>query len=176
MKIRKATLQDIDQVEKSYIELLLHEQKHKAYTVWQLGVYPTRDTAQKSCLTGDLYVVEQDGEICASIIANQTQPKEYHHINWKYQALSDEIFVIHLLCVRPSKAGCGFGKALVEYIINEGKKRHYKAVRLDTGNQNEPAKGLYTKLGFELAGITTMAIGGVIHHNQHLFYEKNISS
>ena len=173
--IRKAMLQDIDQVEQSYTELLLHEKKYGAYTVWELGVYPTRETAEKSQETGSLYVLEQDGEICGSVIANQNQPEEYEGVNWKFPALPDQVLVIHLLCVRPSKAGKGVGKDLVQYIIEEGKRRNCKAVRLDTGSQNKPAVALYEKLGFELAGTGNMAIGGVIAHDGHLFFEKNIS-
>lgn len=34
--------------------------------------------------------------ICASIIINQVQPKEYHNINWKYLAKPEEVLVVHL--------------------------------------------------------------------------------
>ncbi|MDO4320977.1 MAG: GNAT family N-acetyltransferase [Lachnospiraceae bacterium] len=173
--IRKATPQDIPQVTDCYTELLLHEQEHGAYTVWQLGVYPTEKTAEKGIADGDLYVMEQDGEICASVIANQLQPEEYGSVQWKYSAAPNEVFVIHLLCVRPSKAGRGIGKALVQFAAEEGKRRNCRAVRLDTGAQNKPAVALYTKLGFELAGTADMAIGGLIAHKNHLFFEKNIA-
>lgn len=172
--IRKAVLQDIDEAEKCYVELLLHEQEHGAYTAWELGVYPTRETAEKGIADGNLYVMERDGEICASIIADQVQPAEYDNIKWKYGAKPDEVFVVHLLCVRPSKAGCGIGRDMVLFAIEEGKKRGCRTVRLDTGEQNKPAVGLYKKLGFELAGTTPMAIGGKIKHKNHLFFEKNI--
>lgn len=172
--IRKATLQDVSQVEQTYTELLLHEQTHGAYTAWKLGVYPTRETAQKAVSKGTLFVLEQHGEIYASIIADHLQPAEYSKIDWKYQAELKEVLVIHLLCVRPSKAGCGSGKALVQFVIEEAKRKNCKAVRLDTGSQNKPAVGLYTKLGFELAGTSSMAIGGFIAHNNHLFFEFNI--
>lgn len=172
--IRKANLQDIDEVEKGYTELLLHEQEHGAYTVWKSGVYPTRETAEKSFTDGTLYVMEQDGEICASMIGNQLQPKEYRNIEWKYQVEPDEVFVVHLLCVRPSKAGCGIGKAMVQFAIEEGKRLNCRTLRLDTGAQNRPAAALYQKLGFELAGRAAMAIGGLIEHDNHLFYEKKI--
>lgn len=172
--IRKATSHDIDQVEKSYVELLLHEQKYGAYTAWQLGVYPTRKTAEKALSEGALYVMEQNGEICASIIANQTQPEEYNKINWKYSAPPSEVLVIHLLCVRPSKSGCGIGREMVKFAIEEARHMNCKTVRLDTGLQNKPAVALYTKLGFELAGTTTMFIGGLIPHNNHLFFELKI--
>lgn len=170
--IRKAKVEDIDQVEKSYEELLLYEQEHGAYTAWQTGVYPTRETAEKAEKCGNLYVLEQEGEICASIVINHTQPKEYSNIKWKCDARPDEILVIHLLCVRPSKSGFGFGKAMVQFAAEEGKRRKCRVVRLDTGEQNKPAVALYTKMGFELAGTTPMAIGGLIAHKNHLFFEK----
>lgn len=172
--IRKAVSQDIEQIEKSYVELLLHEKEHGAYTVWELGVYPTRATAEKALAEQSLYVLEEEGEICASIIANHVQPNEYEQIKWKYQAEAQEMLVIHLLCVRPSKAGHGYGKSLVQFVIEEAKRMKCKTVRLDTGSQNKPAVSLYTKLGFEIAGTTTMAVGGLLAHNDHLFFEINI--
>lgn len=172
--IRKATWQDIDPVEKSYIELLLYEQEHGAYTVWKLGVYPTRATAEKSVREGSLYVMEEDGEICASIILDHVQPREYGAVDWKCPAQSGEVLVVHLLCVRPSQAGRGIGKAMVRFAVEEGKRLNCRAVRLDTGAQNKPAVALYQKLGFELAATGSMAIGGAIAHKNHLFFEKSI--
>ncbi len=172
--IRRAELRDIDEVEKSYIELLLHEKKYGAYTVWKLGVYPTRETAEKGIAGGDLYIMEQMGEICASIIINQEQPMEYGQINWKYSAAPEEVLIIHLLCVRPSKAGQGIGREMVRFAIEAGKRLNCKAVRLDTGAQNKPAVALYQKLGFELAGTAAMTMGGKISHNDHLFFEKAV--
>lgn len=172
--IRKAEMQDIEEVEKGYVEILLHEKEHGAYTVWKFGVYPTRETAEKGLIDGGLYVMEQMGEICASIIINQVQPKEYDAISWKYCAKPEEILIIHLLCVRPSKSGHGIGKQMVQFAIEEGKRRNCRAVRLDTGAQNKPATALYKRLGFELAGTAAMDVGGLIAHNNHLFFEKAI--
>lgn len=152
--IRKAMSQDINQVEKSYIELLLHEQEHGAYTAWKLGVYPTRETAEKSFTDGTLYVMEQGREICASMIVNKVQSEEYGNIKWKYHVQPDEVLVLHLLCVRPSKAGGGIGKNMVQFAIEEGKRLNCRTIRLDTGAQNKPAAALYRKPGFELAGTT----------------------
>jgi len=172
--IRKATLKDIDQVENGYTELLLYEQEHQAYTVWQLGVYPTRKVAEDAFQNNELYVMDEDGDIYASVIVNQVQPQEYQQIHWKYDVLPHQVLVIHLLCVRPSKAGKGIGKKMVNFVIEEGKRLGCQTVRLDTGSQNKPAIALYEKMGFELVGKTKMAIGGKIAHNDHLFFEKKI--
>lgn len=163
--IRRAASDDINQVEKCIVELLEYEQEHGAYTSWKRNIYPTRKTAENSLAEGSLYVMEQNGEICACIIASQNQPPKFDNIEWKYPARSDEVFVINLLCVRPSKVRCGIGKSMVHFIIEEAKSRNCKTVRLDTGVQNMPARALYTNIGFELVG----------NYNNYLFYEFNIS-
>lgn len=162
--IRQATLYDLDQVERCFVELLEHEQENGAYTSWKLNIYPTRKTAEKSLLEGSLYVMEQDGEICACIIASQSQPPKFNSIAWKYPAQPDEVVVINLLCVRPSKARCGIGKSMVRFIIEEARNTNCKTVRLDTGVQNMPAIALYTNIGFEFAG----------SNNDYVFYEFKI--
>lgn len=172
--VRNAVINDINGVEKNYIELLNYEKEHGAFTVWEMGVYPTRETAEKALSTGSLYVIEQKGEICASMILNQIQPEEYNKIKWKYDVKQKETAVVHLLCVSPLKKGCGYGTEMIKFAVQKGRKLNCKAIRLDTGLQNKPAIALYTKLGFELAGTANMAIGGVIEHSNHLFFELKI--
>ena len=171
MMIRKGTEADLDGVNEGYEELLRYEKKHGAYTVWELGVYPTRNSAKKSLDEDGLYVLEEDGQIADSITVNQKQPAEYAQVQWGCDAKPEEVIVIHLLCVRPSQAHRGLGHAMVQFILDEARKQGCKAVRLDTGAQNIPARSLYTKIGFHLAGTGSMAIGGVIPHDGHLFFE-----
>lgn len=172
--VRKATIADIDGIEKNYIELFNYEKMHGAFTAWKLGVYPTRETAEKALLCESLYVIEQANEICSSMILNQVQPEEYDKVKWKYRAKPEEVIVIHLLCTPPLKSGYGFGTKMIQFAIQKGKQMHCKVIRLDTGAQNQPAIALYTKLGFELAGTTSMLIGGAIAHRNHLFFELKI--
>ena len=112
--IRKATIADLDQVEQCFVERLTHEQAHTAYTSWKLGVYPTRATAEQALSDGQLYVMEQDGDLCAGMIASPNQPDKFLSIPWKYPAQPEEVFVLHLLCVRPTWARRGVGQALVQ--------------------------------------------------------------
>ena len=49
-------------------------------------------------------------------------------------------------------------------------------IRLDTDEQNIPAVSLYKKMGFEIAEITSMNVGGAIEHKSHLFMERKIIS
>ena len=172
--IRKAVLQDLDKVENGYNELFIYEKEHGAYTVWEQEIYPTKETIIKSLSDNSLYVMDVGGDIPASIIFNQKQPVEYTNINWKNQINEEEVVVIHLLCVKPSKAGMGIGMKMVQFALDNAKKMNAKVVRLDTGSQNKPAVALYTKLGFKLVGTSTMAIGGMIEHEGHLFFEYEL--
>ena len=172
--IRQAEQRDIDGVELSYVTLILNDKKTGPYTVFEIGVYPTRATAQKALDEGALYVLEQEEEICASIIMNQYQPDEYGKIAWPCTAKPEEVLVIHLLCVKPTKARQGLGKQLVQFAQEEAKRRGCKAVRLDTGKQNVPAVSLYQKMGFAIAGSTNMQVGGAIPHEGHLFLEYTV--
>lgn len=174
MILREAVVADLDDIEKGYQKHFAHERKYGAYTVFQEGIYPTRKVAETALLNGALYVCEEDGAVLGSIILDGQQPDEYRKIDWKTKAPDEKISVIHLLMVRPSAAGKGVGTSLVNYVIDIARKRSCIAVRLDTGGQNIPAASLYKKLGFQLAATSPMKVGGMISHNEHLFFEKTV--
>ena len=154
--IRKATFDDIELIEDTYNEHFKHEKKHGAFTVFKKGIYPTRKDAEKAINVGTLYVYEENNGIAGSMIVDKVQPAEYTKIIWEQTFANDEVMVIHLLMVRPSKAGKGSCKAL----------------RLDTGSQNVPALSLYKKLGFQVVATASMNVGSAIEHSGHLFLEK----
>lgn len=174
MILREAIAADLDDIEKGYQEHFAHEKKYGAYTVFQEGVYPTRDVAEKALQNGTLYICEENGTVLGSVILDGQQPEEYQKIEWPSKAPKEKVMVIHLLMVRPCTAGKGVGTSLVNYVIDLARKRSCIAVRLDTGEQNIPAASLYKKLGFQLAATSPMKVGGMISHNKHLFFEKTV--
>lgn len=171
--IRKATVADIDAVEQGYMELLTYEKENGGYSNWVLGVYPTRETAEKSCADGTLYVLVDGEELCASMILNKCQPEDYALIPWEYPAKDEETLVIHTLCVPPPKAGRGLGKAMVQYALEHAADMGCRVVRLDTFAGNEPAAALYKKFGFRYAGILHVMLQGLIPEEQ-IFFEKEL--
>ena len=171
MVFRKAAAADLDGVEDSYGEFFDHEETHHPWTVWKRGVYPTRQTAQQSLEAGSLYVLEEDGRILASVILNRDQPPEYAQIPWSCPAGPEEALVIHTLCVRPSLAGQGLGTLIVHRAMEEARQLGCKAIRLDTGGQNKPAVGLYTKLVFRLVSAGEILLDGQIAHPGHVFMD-----
>lgn len=172
--LRQAVAADLDHIEKGYQEHFLHEREHGAFTVFREGVYPTCEDAKRALLAGTLFVCEEAGTLAGSIIVDTWQPDEYGKIDWPSRAAAEKVMVIHLVIVRPGMAGKGIGSSLVNYALEIAKQRLCEAVRLDTGSQNIPAISLYRKLGFELAGNTSMKVGGLIAHDGHLFFEKRL--
>ena len=170
--IRKATLDDIEQIEETYNEHFNHELKYGAFTVFKKGIYPTVKDAESAISAGTLYVYTKNTNIAGSIILDKLQPAEYTEISWQHAFTNDEVMVIHLLLIRPSMAGKGIATSLMEYAVKLATDNSCKALRLDTGNQNTPAISLYKKMGFQIASIGSMMVGSTIEHSNHLFLEK----
>lgn len=174
MTIRPSLLTDIDAVNNTYTELLLHEQRTGISTTnWVLGVYPTRSTAEKAHNEGTLYVLEDEGTLCASMILNQHQAEVYQKIQWKYPASAEQVLVLHTLCIPPQFAGKGYGTAMVEFALSAAEKRGCRVLRLDTYAGNAPAARLYHKLGFRYAGREQTLHEGVISE-ELIFFEKQV--
>lgn len=170
--IRQAVKDDLEQIEDGYRAHFRQEKACGAYTVFREGIYPTRADAEAALRRGALYVYEDAGLIQGSLILDRRQPDEYAHIHWPSGAPEERTAVIHLLMVRPSAAGKGVGSALVRWALEHARQNGCLAVRLDTGAQNLPAASLYRKLGFQLAGTSSMKVGGAIAHKEHLFFEQ----
>ncbi|MBD5522172.1 MAG: GNAT family N-acetyltransferase [Lachnospiraceae bacterium] len=173
--IRKATFDDIDLIEDTYNEHFEYETEHEAFTIFKKGIYPTRKDTEKAVDTGTLYVYEDNNNIAGSIIVDKSQPIEYTKIAWENTLANDDVMVIHLLMVRPSRVGKGIATALIRYAMELAENNSCKALRLDTGSQNIPAVSLYKKLGFQIVAAASMKVGNAIEHREHLFLEKRLS-
>lgn len=164
--IRKAVVKDLDEVEAIYHEVLDFEAKNGSYTNWQKGLYPTKMDAEKALREGTLFVGQDEtGRIYGSVVLNHIQPKEYANIPWGIPAEDDDVLVIHTLCISPNSSGKGYGKEFVAFAEEYACKRRCKVMRLDTYEGNQPAIGLYSHLGYKLAGKCLFHFQNVIWEN-----------
>ena len=164
--IRKAVEQDAAAIAGTYEALLRYEKVYGSNSNWQLGVYPTIRVPESQIPLGSMYVLEEQGEICASMVLNGEQAEEYAAVDWKYPALPREVLVIHTLCIPPEKAGHGYGGRMVAFAKETAKQMGCRVIRIDTYAHNEPAKRLYQKLGFQIAGYGNILLQGVIPEEQ----------
>ena len=164
--IRKAEQADIVAIAKTYTELLTDEQQRGGSTNWKLGVYPTIAVPRNTVPNGTMYVLEEDGEICASMVLNHEQAEEYAEVDWQYPGEGEAVLVIHTLCVPPRKAGCGYGRRMVEFAKKFAFEMGCSAIRIDTFAHNEPAKEFYLKNGFRIAGHGHILLQGLIEEEQ----------
>lgn len=171
--IRRAVESDVDAVERHYAELFAYEKEHGSSTNWKEGVYPTRKVAERGVADKALYVLEEEGEVRASMLLNHVQLDMYDAVAWRYPAAPEKVLVIHTLCVPPSQAGKGAGTRMVRFAMEEAARRGCEVIRLDTWEHNGPAANLYRRLGFRDAGRVSGVFEGLIVETL-IFLEKSV--
>lgn len=154
---RLATPADIPAISAIYDRILTDETK-RGFVGWRLGVYPTAETATKAIELGDMFVqCDDNGAILAAARINHYQDDFYTDGNWQTTASATsptDVLVIHTLVTDHTLGLRGLGKAFISFYEAEAKRRGCPYLRLDTSVGNTPARGLYTSLGFNEAGIT----------------------
>ena len=123
---------------------------------WKKGIYPSDEDLQTALDGGTLFVGEEDGKLCAAMVVNHDNNDSYAKVAWPTDAKPEEVTVIHMLCVHPSRAGRGYAKLLVDYALDMARSGAQKCVRLDVLRGNIPANRLYEGKGFRYIDTVTM--------------------
>ncbi len=159
--IRKAAAADIDAVEKIYDELQQAEEEGKAVIGWARGVYPVRATAEAALERGDLFVLEEDGEILGAGIINRIQVDVYAEAPWEHEVPEDEVCVLHTLVISPRAKRKGFGAQFAGFYEDYAKQNGCRELRIDTNARNLPARAMYRKLGYREIDIVPTVFNGI---------------
>ncbi len=64
--------------------------------------------------------------------------------------------------------GCGIGQALVEACVEQAKSKGFKSIWLGSWKENSRGNAFYAKMGFEIIGSKTFALGADIQED-HVF-------
>ncbi|MGM9532571.1 GNAT family N-acetyltransferase [Intestinibacter sp.] len=159
--IRKATQSDIDQIVEIYNEIFTEDEKGAPQVGWKRGIYPTRETAEKSLAIGELFVEEDNGKVVSAGRINQDQAIEYKDANWEFDALDSDVMVLHTLVVSPSAPKKGYGSNFVHFYEDFARKNNCKFLRLDTMVTNKNARAFYKKLGYNEVGFVDSDFNGI---------------
>lgn len=166
MMIGPAAPSDIPAIADAYRSLLAYEQTHQRWSNWEAGVYPTIRVPEEKVPRGEMYVLKEGQVLCASMVLNRDQAAEYGAVQWLYPADPERVLVIHTLCVPPDRAGHGYGTAMVRFAQQTAARDGYQVIRLDTYAGNTPARSLYLRNGFRIAGYGHILLQGLISEEQ----------
>lgn len=161
MEIRKAAPADVDAISEIYELIHDEEEAGRASIGWVRGVYPVRATAEGAVATGDMWVMEDGGEVVASGIINHVQVPEYADATWSNDAKGDQVLVLHTLVVRPDRGGHGYGTAFVGFYESHARELGCTALRMDTNARNAAARRLYAHLGYKEVDIVPCVFNGI---------------
>ena len=145
MIFQKAHSNDFDRIKNFYWDLIDEMQDQNDVIGWK-----------KSLLRGELFTLEEDGQLYACTVLNSESNEGYAGIPWSLSCRDDEVLIPHALGVRPAQQGKGVGRRVVEEILQYARVNGKKAVRLDILGQNAVAEKLYTKCGFQFVQAKTM--------------------
>ena len=159
--VRKATHTDISAVTEIYNRI--HDQEEQGLTTigWIREIYPTEATAQAAYEKGEMYVMEEDGNIVAAAKINREQDPSYALANWAHPAKEQEIMVLHTLVVAPERSGKGYGTKFVAFYEQYALENGCPYLRMDTNERNKAARALYNKLGYTEVGIVPCQFNGI---------------
>ncbi|MBT2160168.1 GNAT family N-acetyltransferase [Zobellia barbeyronii] len=112
--------------------------------------YPNKEAFQLDIERGELYVLEEDGQIIGTIVLSTLMDEEYVPIEWLTP--SDKNIYIHRVSVHPDLQGKGYAQELMTFAEDYARKNSFASVRLDTFSQNKRNQKFYETRGFERLG------------------------
>lgn len=172
--IRKATLDDLPQIDALFDEHFQYQKKYESYTISQRGIFPTLEGMTQAINDGALFVRDEDGDNLGHIVLDKTQPPEFDNISWHTPAPAQAVAVIHMINVRPRAYRKGIARAFIEFAENWGRENGCTVLRSECGSQNLPAVLMFKHTGFERVGISSIKVNGVVQADGHIFFEKKL--
>ena len=117
--------------------------------MWKLGDL-TKEKLAEGLTPQNFFIGRVHGEAASSMILQWYDP-----LFWP-EVLENESGFIHKLCVSRKYAGLGVSNKMVEYAIEECRRRKVKYLRLDTGWKRAKLCIFYESLGFVKVGKRTV--------------------
>ena len=168
IRIRRAAFSDLPAVKEMYAALVARMDR-EGWSVWD-ETYP-RDFVGKDIEQGQLYLL-LEGNRLAGAFALPDHDDWEGDVPWEDKAAPARY--VYRLGVAVEFGGQGLGKQSLEKIGELAKSQGAKYLRLFVAHENQPAIGLYRKMGFsQLPG----EFGEVLEDGTRLFeyaFEKRL--
>ncbi len=151
---RLAAPQDLDPVFEVYRDVCLWLNDVKGITnQWDRDV--AQGEIQELIGSGQLYLalLATRGEVAGAFKLNEQD----HH--WESDGAA---LYVHAVAVNRKFKGQGIGRAMLDWAVNEARRRGKQSVRLDCMNENLRLKQVYADAGFEFWGIDPQHAGSAL--------------
>ncbi len=143
MELRLGNKEDIEVILEILKEVVKNNNK---YTKWR-DEYPNREIVNNDIENKELYVIVKENNIIGAVTLNEVEDSNYSNIKWTNNG---KAIVVHRLFISFKESGKGYGKEIINKIIEVAKELNYCHIRLDTHEDNIVAQGLYKRSGFTL--------------------------
>ena len=170
MNFELACLEDFNEIENLYWDLIDKSKEEPSFPDWEKGVHPSADFLMAGIVQKELFVLRDEGIIKACAIVNSNSNKEYKKVSWKVNERDNNVWIIHALAVRYEYRGMGLATQLIKNLISYAKLENIEAIHLDVIDKNTLADKLYIRAGFKYVS-TENIFYEVVGNRQFRMYE-----
>lgn len=111
--------------------------------------YPSPGLLRKNIKDAVTWVIRHEEVVIASVTLDSEQDDKFKAIRWSYP--SDQVLVIHRLCVDPDFQGRGLARYIITFAEKYAEDHGYEVIRLDAFLGNTYSQKLYRHLGYQEA-------------------------
>lgn len=152
MTVKRAALDRLDEIFSVYLGAREYMKQSGNPDQWG-NVYPPRELVRSDIEGGNLYLLEDDGELCGVFAFFEGDDPDYARIDGEW--LNDEPYcAIHRVASTGRKGGVV--AACVRYGLSRANN-----LRIDTHEQNAPMQNALARAGFVKCGTVTLPDGSL---------------
>ncbi|QTM98103.1 GNAT family N-acetyltransferase [Sediminibacillus dalangtanensis] len=141
--IRKAEMKDLNRI-MEIVNASVEVMNRQGNYQWD-HTYPLPSHYQGDIEAGDLYVVEQDGQVIGTACLSEKEHDEYPTINWRSPA---KAITVKRVAVDPKSRGLGIATSLYQHAEKVAAKRGLNYIKTDTFSKNASARHLFEANGY----------------------------
>ena len=119
MNFELACLEDFNEIENLYWDLIDKSKEEPSFPDWEKGVHPSADFLMAGIVKKELFVLRDEGIIKACAIVNSNSNKEYKKVAWKVNERDNNVWIIHALAVRYEYRGMGLAIQLPAFPVKQ---------------------------------------------------------
>jgi len=149
-----AAPEDFPRVRAFYHSIIDEMHHFPWFPCWEKDVYPSGDSLRSCISRGEMRLLIIDEEIAAAAaLGDELDCTD--DVRWPSGAKDVETASVNMVAAHPRFARQGLGKQIVSHLMDLAREQGLRSLRLDVVDINEPAKRLYTGLGFQYVSSST---------------------